>query len=72
LLVVSIEPNSPAEKAGLVFADVLISLNGRPVKDTRGVQAFLIAENIGKTVSLTAVRGGKRIELPVTVGEKSQ
>ncbi len=72
MLVVSIEKDSPAEKAGLVFADVLVAINGRPVKDTRDVQGFLIADNIGKTVSLTILRGGKKIELPLTVAEKSK
>jgi S1-C subfamily serine protease len=71
LLVISIEKNSPAEKAGLVFADVLVALNGQPVKNTRDVQGFLIADNIGKTVAATVIRGGKRIELPLTIGEKN-
>lgn len=72
LLVVTIEKDSPAEKAGLVFADVVIAIDGKPVKDTRDVQSFLMADNIGKTVSLTVIRGGKRIELALTVGEKSK
>jgi S1-C subfamily serine protease len=70
LLVVSIEKNSPAEKAGMVFADVLIAIDQHPVKNTRDVQALLIADNIGKTVTATVIRGGKRIDLPLTVGEK--
>jgi len=34
------------------------------------VQAFLTAENIGKTVPAGIIRGGKQAELSLTVGEK--
>jgi S1-C subfamily serine protease len=71
MIVLSVEKGSPAAKAGLVIGDILVSLNGRAVKDTGDVQTVLSPENIGKTVEATIVRGGKRTELTgLTVGEK--
>ena len=71
MIVLSVEKNSPAEKAGLVVGDILVSLNGRAVRDTGDVQAVLAGDNIGKPISATIVRGGKRTEVSgLTVGEK--
>jgi S1-C subfamily serine protease len=70
LIVLSVEKDSPAERGGMVIGDILIALGGHNLKDTRDVQAFLTAENIGKTVPATIIRGGKQAELSLTVGEK--
>ena len=70
LIVLSVEKDSPAERGGMVIGDILLTLGGRSLKDTRDVQAFLTGENIGKTVPAGIIRGGKRAELSLTVGEK--
>ena len=70
MIVLSVEKDSPAAKAGLVVGDILIALNGRPVKDTRDVQSLLASENIGKSFPASIVRGGKRADISLTVGEK--
>lgn len=72
LIVLSVEADSPAAKAGLVIGDILMSLDGRAVKDTRDVQQFLTPENIGKTVPAAILRGGKRAEVALTVTEKGK
>ncbi len=70
MIVLSVEKSSPAAQAGLVVGDILVALNGREVKDTRDVQSFLASENIGKTFPAAVVRGGKRIDVSITIGEK--
>lgn len=70
LIVVSIEKDSPAAKAGFVIGDILTALGGKAVRDTRDVQLFLAGENIGKTVAASILRGGERKEIAVTIGEK--
>jgi S1-C subfamily serine protease len=70
LIVLSVEKDSPAERGGMVIGDILIALGGRSLKDTRDVQAFLTAENIGKAVPASIIRGGKQAELSLIVGEK--
>jgi S1-C subfamily serine protease len=72
LIVLSVEADSPAGKAGLVIGDILMSLGGRAVKDTRDVQHFLGAGNIGKTVPAAILRGGKQVEVALTIREKGK
>ena len=69
LIVVSVEKNSPAAKAGFVIGDILLALDGKAVRDTRDVQMFLAGDNIGKTVAAAILRGGDKKEIPLTVGE---
>ena len=71
MIVLSVEKNSPAEKAGLVVGDILVELNGHSVRETGDVQAILTSDNVGKPVHVSIVRAGKRTELAgLTVGEK--
>ena len=72
LIVLSVEPGSPAGKAGLVIGDILMTLDGRAVKDTRDVQNFLGSENIGKTIPAAILRGGKRTEAALKIEEKGK
>jgi S1-C subfamily serine protease len=72
LIVLSVEKDSPAEKAGLVVGDILVALDGRALKDTRDVQSVLGHENIGKAIRASVIRGGKKSEIELTVGEKGK
>jgi S1-C subfamily serine protease len=36
------------------------------------VQNVLAGENIGKTITASILRGGKRMDVPVAVGEKGK
>lgn len=70
LIVVSVEPDAPAEKAGILVGDILVSLDGKPVTDPRDVQSLLDSESVGKTLQAVLIRGGERKEISVTVGER--
>lgn len=70
VIVFTVEPDGPAEKAGVLIGDVLVALDGTPVSDTDDVQAVLGAKSVGKTVSASIVRGGASAELVITLGER--
>jgi S1-C subfamily serine protease len=70
LLVVAVAPDSPAEKGGMLLADIIIAAEGSPVADIQSLQPFLDSENVGKAIALEVVRGGQRVKLSITVGEK--
>lgn len=72
LIVLSVEPDSPSAKAGVVIGDVFLALDGKSASDTDDVQALLGPEYVGKTVQASILRGGARIELPITIGERPQ
>ncbi|HLI26573.1 MAG TPA: trypsin-like peptidase domain-containing protein [Chloroflexota bacterium] len=70
LLVLSVEPASPAERAGLLLGDILVAFAGHPLRDTDDLLALLGPERIGTSQPLTIVRGGEPRTLTVTVGER--
>ncbi|MBI5929964.1 MAG: trypsin-like peptidase domain-containing protein [Chloroflexi bacterium] len=70
LLLVAVEPNSPAEKGGLMLGDVIVALDGHPVRVPDELLAGLTGEKVGKDAKLKLVRGGQLLELNVTVGER--
>ena len=70
LIVVSVEPDGPGSKAGVLFGDVIVALEGTAVSNIRDLQAFLEPESVGKTVPVSIIRGGKPIEINVTIGER--
>jgi len=72
MIVLTVEPDGPAGKAGLLIGDVLLSIGGRPLRDLGDVQAMLGSEQVGKTVGATLLRAGEPFELQITVGERPQ
>jgi S1-C subfamily serine protease len=65
LLVAHVEPESPAEKAGILLGDVLIKLADKPVIDTDSVQRILRTHKAGDTVAAALIRGGAMIAVSV-------
>jgi S1-C subfamily serine protease len=72
IIIVAVEPASPAEKAGLLIGDVLVALDGVPVGDTADIQALLGPERVGTAVSASIIRAGVLAERVITIGERPQ
>jgi S1-C subfamily serine protease len=70
IMVVAVEAESPAEKAGVMIGDVLVALDAAPMRDTDDVQSYLGGERVGKPVSASIIRGGSLRELTLVVGER--
>lgn len=70
LLVVSVEPNSPAEASGLLLGDILLTLDEDTVATVDDLLMSLHGERIGKTVPISLVRGGIEQKIAVTIGER--
>ena len=58
LLVVHVEPGSPADKAAIFLGDVLIALGGKPADDIDAVQSVLRSHKPGDSIEASLVRGG--------------
>ena len=70
LIVVSVEPQGPGSKAGVLLGDVIVALEGNAVSSVRDLQAFLEPECVGKTIPVFLIRSGKPVEVNVTIGER--
>ena len=62
-LVLSAEPGSPAQKAGLQEGDVITSLAGEPVEGMDVLHRLLSEDRIGVATPLIVLRGTRRLEI---------
>ena len=84
LLVEIVTPNGPAAKAGVrggnrsvlaglqelrIGGDVLIAINGKAVTNQNDLNLMLNRAQPGDTIALTIMRDGKKLNVPVTLGE---
>jgi S1-C subfamily serine protease len=69
-IVLEVEPESPAYKAGMVIGDILISLGGHAVTRLDDVHSQLHGGVIGQSLDLKFVRGGAMQQARVVVGER--
>ena len=67
-LVAEVQPGSPAAAAGLKDGDVVRTINGKPVRDSRHLQ-FIVAQTAPQTkVMLVFIRDGKEQNTSATLG----
>lgn len=71
-IVLEVEPEGPAQKAGIVIGDIFITLGGRPVSRLEDVHSQLHAAAIGKPLALQFVRGGAVQQASLIVGERQR
>jgi S1-C subfamily serine protease len=80
VLIGSVQPGGPAEQAGLrpsrresngkvIPGDLIKSLDGKPVNKVNDLFDALDNHKVGDTVKLGVLRDGKKVEVPVTLGE---
>jgi S1-C subfamily serine protease len=70
ILVVSIDPEGPASRAGLVVGDIITAWNGKPIIQVREVMRLLGPDSVGTSVELQLLRAGAPTNLKVTIGER--
>lgn len=72
LLVVSVEPDSPADQGGLLIGDILVHFSGEKLSDVDTLLALLSGDTVGKSIPVKIVRGGQVQDIKVTVGIRPQ
>ena len=70
VIVLDVHPGGPADKAGIVIGDILVSLGGQPVSRLEDVQSVLVGDAIGKSLPLKFIRGGQIQEGSIAIGER--
>jgi S1-C subfamily serine protease len=66
--VVSVDPGSPAEVAGIESGDLVIAVDDDAVGDSQALIGLIRSRESGDTVTLTVERDGDELELAVTLG----
>ena len=67
----TIEPGGPAEAAGLLRGDVILAMDGQPVRGVDDLHRLLTAERIGAPQALSALRGTNLEQLTITPAERT-
>jgi serine protease Do len=68
-LVADVTTGGPAEKAGIERGDVIVSFDGKEVKEMRDLPFIVAATAVGKTVNVEVVRKGEKKSFEVKIGE---
>lgn len=70
IMVVSVEPESAADRAGMVLGDVMVAVDEIPLESIHQLQAILSPQSVGQTLSITLLRAGNIQTTDVVVGER--
>jgi S1-C subfamily serine protease len=65
VLVVSVEKNSPAARAGLRQGDLIVAFNSQPIGSVHHLHKVLVGEQINVSASLTIIRHTEKLDLPI-------
>jgi serine protease DegQ len=68
----TVEPDSPAEAAGIRPGDLIVAFAGEPVTGIDDLQGLLTGGRIGDAVDAVVLRRDQRLFLPVTPRERSR
>jgi S1-C subfamily serine protease len=67
--VVEVVEGSPAARAGLRAEDVIVAVDGEPMSDVGDLQRLMVAERIGRGVTVELVRGSRSLTLDLVPQE---
>jgi S1-C subfamily serine protease len=70
VIVLEIEPNSPANRAGLMIGDIIVSLAGNAVSRLEDIHSKLHGSAIGKPLAIGFVRGGELRQVEIMIAER--
>ena len=70
ILVVSVDPEGPAARAGLLVGDIVTAWNAAPIARVREVIHRLGPDSVGSSVDLALSRGGAAAALKIVIGER--
>jgi len=72
VIVSTVTPNGGAAKAGLRPGDVIVSIDGRNIKDGDDLVADISARRVGSSVKLGYLRDGKESAANVAIGDRAK
>jgi S1-C subfamily serine protease len=70
VIVMQVDENGPAKRAGIFVGDVLTAWNGEAVESVRDVFSKLGPDAVGSAVTLDIIRAGQAARVEVAIGER--
>jgi putative serine protease PepD len=67
--VITVTPGSAADRAGLAVEDVIVEIDGIPVREAGDLQRLMTEQRIGKSVEVRFVRAGQPRTVAVVPAE---
>jgi serine protease Do len=64
--------DTPAEKAGMQVDDVITAINGRRIPNGDVLLDTIAGSTVGSTVQVDILRNGRKMTLPVTIGDRKE
>ncbi len=71
VLVTGVEPNSPAQRAGLTSGDIIVAFDGKPVAGIDDLHQLLVTERIGAPTTVVVLRKADKLELAIVPDESA-
>jgi serine protease Do len=72
VVVRTIQPGGPSEKAGLKAGDIILTIDGRAIKDGDDLVDEIASRRPGSSVRLGYLRDGKQADATVTIGDRDK
>lgn len=72
LMILTVEAEGAAEKAGILIGDVLVAIDETPTLEPADVQTALWGKEAGNTVKAKIFRGGELREIEIVLGERPE
>jgi serine protease DegS/serine protease DegQ len=70
VLVAGVQRGSPADRAGIKPGDIVVTVDGKQVRDPDAMRNLIVALVPGKQTTLKLKRGQNNLELQVNVGKR--
>jgi serine protease Do len=72
VVISNITKGGPAEKAGMKVEDIIVAMNGKPIKDGDELLSRVSETPVGSSTNITVDREGKKLDLKVKVEDRDE
>lgn len=69
-LISDVFKDDPADKAGIKIGDIIIEVDGKPIKDTHDLLLTIAGRPVGQKMKIKAIRDGKEMIFQLVVAER--
>ncbi len=72
VFVEQVEPNGPADKAGIKAEDIIAAIDGKTIRKGQDLIDTVADTPVGSTLTMNLLRNGKKEDVKVTIGDRAK